>query len=144
MNGEKPFHKLLKDYPRDEWFEAADGCEVCGVKYQVQIVDMDMDGVFGAVKWMLKHKPECPEAEEDGEEWDVESAGWEYMSKPYTFRGRQYYPISLRANVAPCLNCGKIIIGTPLIIFIDKGEKGELDFCWSCVKNLKILERVRG
>jgi len=150
----EPFRKLLRDFPRGVWFEAADGCETCGAKYKVSIIDLDKDGVFGTVEWAITHKADCPErfAEDmdefigEGEEFtesDWDSAGWEFMPKPFTFLGKQYYPLKSRANVGPCLECGRLIIGVPLTLFIGKGVKGELDFCWECAEKLGIMEMIR-
>jgi hypothetical protein len=145
----EPFHKLLKDFPRDVWFEAADGCEVCGAKYYVNIVELDKDGVFGFIQWAITHKPDCENRfiedvdEEETAEFDLEPAGWEFMPKTFTFHGKQYYPLKSRANVGPCLECGRLIIGVPLILFIDKGVKGELDFCWECAKKLGIMAMIK-
>jgi len=149
----EPFHKLLKDFPKGEWFEAADGCEVCGAKYKVRVIDLDKDGTLGTVEWAITHKPDCSERfAEDMDEFignkeftesDWDNAGWEFMPEPFTFQGKQYYPLKSRANIGPCLSCGRLIIGVPLILFIDKGRKGELDFCWSCVKRLGIMEMIR-
>jgi hypothetical protein len=141
----EPFHKLLKDYPLNEWFEAADGCEACGAKYKVRVIQL-YSSVFGEVEWAITHKPDCPERftedmdEEEVTESDWDNAGWEFMPNSFTFRGKQYYPLKSRANIGPCLSCGRLIIGVPLILFIDKGRKGELDFCWECVKRLGIME----
>jgi len=73
----------------------------------------------------------------------MDVAGWEYMKEPFKFNGREYYPLKCRANIGLCLECGKLIVGAPLILFIEEGRKGELDFCWSCAKKLGILEMMR-
>lgn len=144
----EPFHKLLKDFKLNEWFKAADGCEFCGASYRVMVTHVDGSGCFGSVEWELEHKTDCTEAfNEEDEYWPVEHgediAGWEFMPEPFTFKGKQYYPLKSRANVGPCLECGRLIIGVPLILFIDEGRKGELDFCPGCVKRLGIMELVR-
>jgi len=145
-----PFHKLLKDFRLNEWFEAADGCEACGAKYKIRVLDVDKDGVCGTVEWAITHSAECPERFDDDleeepavTESDMDVAGWEFMPNTFTFRGKQYYPLKSRANIGPCLSCGKLVIGVPLILFIDKGRKGELDFCWNCVKRLGIMEIIK-
>jgi transcription elongation factor Elf1 len=148
----EPFHKLLKDFPKGVWFEAADGCEACGAKYKVRVTQL-YSSVFGEVEWAITHKPDCPERfTEDMDEFigegkeftesDWDNAGWEFMPNTFTFQGKQYYPLKTRANIAPCLECGKLVVGVPLILFIDKGVKGELDFCWSCVKKLGVMEMI--
>jgi hypothetical protein len=141
----EPFHKLLKDFKLNEWFEAADGCEVCGGKAEVMVTHVDDTGTFGMVEWHIDHKADCPEVYGGDEEDSVavqavqDFAGWEFMSEPFTFHGRQYYALKSRANIGPCLNCGKLVIGVPLILFIGEGRRGELDFCWGCVKRLDIM-----
>lgn len=140
----EPFHKLLKDFKLNEWMEAADGCEYCGAKYEVRVTDL-WSANFGDVEYRIKHKPDCPEKfmDEDEEEPAWDNAGWEFMEKPIIFRGNQYYPLKSKANIGPCLECGKLVIGVPLILFIDDCRKGELDFCWDCAKRLGILELKR-
>jgi hypothetical protein len=148
----EPFHKLLKDFPRDEWFEAADGCEVCGAKYKVRVIQL-YSATFGEVEWAIRHKPDCPERfiedmdefvdDIDNTESDWDNAGWEFMPEPFTFRGKQYYPLKSRANIGPCLECGRLIIKVPLIFFINEGRKGELDFCRECATRLGIMEMIR-
>jgi hypothetical protein len=141
---------LLKDFPVYEWFEAADGCEFCGAPYRVMVTDLDESGCFGSVEWELEHKTDCTEVFDEGSEEEYggvdhgeDVVGWEFMPEPFTFHGKQYYPLKSRANVGPCVSCGKLIIGVPLILFIDKGRKGELDFCPECVKRLGIMEMIR-
>ena len=141
--------KILKEYPRDEWLEAADECEYCKSKYEVRIHEVDESGCFGLVEWRIHHKLHCPEIMEylEGatvtEVSSMDVAGWEYMKEPFKFNGREYYPLKCRANIGLCLECGKLIVGAPLILFIEEGRKGELDFCWSCAKKLGILEMMR-
>jgi hypothetical protein len=143
------FNRLLRDFPLHEWFEAADGCDICGAKYEVMIVSIDKEGVFGFVKWRITHKPDCPDRfnEETGEEeafqYGDDVAGWEFMPEPFTIQGKQYNPLKSRANIGPCVNCGRLVIGVPLILFIEKGKKGELDFCFECVKRLGIMEMIK-
>jgi len=74
---------------------------------------------------------------------EMDFAGWEFMDKTFRFRGREYYPLKSRANVGPCLNCGRLVVGVPLILFIDEGRGGELDFCFECVEKLGILGGLR-
>ena len=141
--------KVLKEYPVGIWFEAADECEYCKSKYEVRIHKVDKTGRFGTVEWRIHHKPDCPEVTEylEGapvtEISSMDFAGWEYMENPVAFKGKLYYPLKSRANIGPCLECGRLIVGAPLILFIEEGRKGELDFCWSCAKKLGILEMMR-
>jgi hypothetical protein len=142
----EPFHKLLKDFKLNEWFEAADGCDTCGSKAKVMITHVDETGAFGHVQWRIFHKQGCPEVYNEetlGIDAEEDVVGWEFEDKPFTFQGKQYYPLKSRANIGPCLACGQLVIGVPLILFIDKGRKGELDFCWECVKSLGIMEMVK-
>jgi len=137
--------KILKDYPLNVWFEAADECEYCKSRYEVRIHEVDESGLFGTVEWRIHHKFHCPEITEylEGapvtEISSMDVAGWEYMKEPFKFNGKTYYPLKSRVNIGPCLECGKLIIGAPLILFT---KKGELDFCWNCAEKLKILEMV--
>jgi hypothetical protein len=145
---EDVFRKLLKDYPTGKPFEAADGCESCGARFMVEVIDVDEDGLFGMVEWSITHKPDCPEnpaydEEEEGLDWDVEGAGWELSDEPVTIAlpsgGRKmYYPIVVRSNITPCLECGRLIVGTPIIVLI-KEMGSELDFCPECAERLGII-----
>ena len=141
--------KVLNEYPLDVWFEAADKCEFCGSKYEVRIHKVDESGCFGLVEWRITHKLHCPEVTEHFEGATVteiscmDVAGWKYMDKPFMFREKEYYPLKSKANIGPCLECGKLIVKAPLILFIDKERKGSLEFCWTCVKRNGILEGIR-
>jgi len=141
--------KILRDYPIGVWLEAADECESCKSRYEVRIHEVDDSGLFGTVEWRIHHKPDCPEVTEyyEGapvtEMSSMDIAGWEYMKELFKFNGKEYYPLKGKANVGTCLECGKLIVGVPLILFIEKGRKGSLEFCFECAQRLKILERLR-
>jgi len=146
---EEVFRKLLSDYPFRKWVNAADGCEFCGAESEVRVTYIDGSGCYGDVEYRIRHRKNCPEKfnEETGEEinfsestFDV--AGWEYLDKPVELNGRQFYPLKARANIGPCLNCGKLVVGVPLILFIDEGRGGELDFCQRCFEDLGLLNRL--
>ena len=138
----------MKDYPLGEWMEAADSCDFCRCHYEVRIHEGDESGCFGTVEWRIHHKVDCHEVTEyyQGapvtEISSMDFAGWEFMGKPIKFRGREYYPLKARANVGPCLECGRLVIGVPLILFIDQGRGGELDFCFECAEKLGIFKDV--
>lgn len=136
--------KLIEEYPFNVWMMAADGCDLCGAKYQVRIVYVDKKNHIGDVEYKINHKPECPDGIEVGEAQEgLDVAGWEYMPKPIKFRGKTYYPLKSRANIGPCLECERLVIGAPLILFINEGYGGQLDFCLECAQKLKILEGLR-
>jgi hypothetical protein len=135
--------KLLKDYPQDEWMEAADGCEFCGAKHMVKIAEVDETGKtgnFGLVVIKTEHGEDCLELPDERE--DI--AGWDFMDTPHTLLGKEYYPLSSTANIGPCLECGKLVVGVPLILFIEEGRGGELDFCFECAEKLGILKALTG
>lgn len=142
----EPFRKLLKDFKLGEWMEAADGCQCCEAKYKVRILEVEADGTIGAVEWTITHSPDCPENWEPDEspqtETECDVAGWEFMDEPVTLQGRQYYPLKARANIGPCLECGRLVVGGPLILFIDEGRKGQLDFCFECAKKIGIFDMI--
>lgn len=125
----------LNDFPLNTPFDAADVCEKCGGKLRVTItfIDPNSDHTFGGLFW------ECEQCGDNGQ--DI--VGWKLASKPVKILGKEFYPIILRANIGPCLNCGKIVIGVPLILFLNEGHKGELDFCFSCSKKLGLLEALK-
>ena len=140
--------KLLRDYPMNEWMEAADGCQFCRSKYQVRITYVDETGSFGDITYKIQHKEDCPDRFD--EELGIpltgnvvhDIAGWEYHDYPFTFRGVQYYPLKSRVNVGPCHICTKLVIGVPLILFIDEGRGGELNFCFPCAEEKGMLEKM--
>jgi hypothetical protein len=142
------FRKLLFDYPFRKWVKAADSCEFCGAEYEVRVTYVDGSGCYGDVEYRVRHKGNCLERVDEGEELDhVEStfdvAGWKYLDKPVELKGKQFYPLKARANVGPCLNCGRLVIGVPLILFIDEGRGGELDFCKQCFEELGLLNQLK-
>ena len=73
---------------------------------------------------------------------DYDIAGWEIGHKTYTILGKKYTPLKSRANMGPCVACERIVVGVPLILFIDEGRGGELDFRMECAENLEIFEEV--
>jgi len=143
-----PMHKLLKDYPLNEWIEAADGCEYCKAKYQVRITWIDPEENVGDVEYRIRHEEDClgkydlrgVEILEDDVDADI--GGWTYMEKAIAFRGLNLYPLKSRANLGPCLICEKLVVGVPLILFIDEGRGGELNFCFGCAEEKGILREV--
>lgn len=137
--------KELKDYPLDEWMEAADGCDYCGAKYEVMVTWVDKTGKFGDVTYRIKHEDGCPDRFDDftGEPIgdvveDVDVAGWEFSERVIPLAGRKWLTLKSRVNIGPCLNCWKLVVGVPLILFPEDG-KVELDFCFKCAEELGIL-----
>jgi len=125
----------LSDFELNKTYEAADRCDECGGKIVYRITWVDPDSKdFGSIEW------ECKRCGMN----DVDTVGWRLDDKPVSFMGRKFYPLTHRANIGPCLNCGKLVIGVPLILFLDKGEKGELDFCLGCVKKNGWDEKLFG
>jgi len=141
-----PPGKQLKDFPFWEWFEAVDGCDFCGAKYQVRVTYVDDSGYFGDVEYRVSHAEDCAERfdeELNTAESIFDMAGWEFTDKPVTVLGKQFLPLKTRANIGPCLNCGKLVIGVPLILFIDEGRGGELDFCSLCFEKLGLWKELK-
>lgn len=135
--------RVLKDYPRDEWMYAADFCEVCGARRQVRVKEVHGDGLYGVVEIMERHGPGCPMRFETHPYERSDHAGWEYTCESVKLYGREYTPLKARGNVGLCLGCGKLIVGVPLILFLDEGLGGELDFCFGCAMELGIIDRLR-
>lgn len=142
---------MLKDYIKNEWLEAADRCEYCGAKYVTKITWVDETGCVGDVEWRVYHSSECPDLLELDVEavnpkfiGDFDVAGWEFMKNTVKVAGKEFTPLKSRANIGPCLNCGKLIVGVTLILFINHGKGGELDFCFPCAKKLGLLDNLRG
>jgi hypothetical protein len=129
--------KHLRDFPVDEWFEAADGCNYCGVRYRVMINMLEEGGLYGEVVVRDGHMPECFGASEVDR---LELAGWEYGSKRVTINGVTYRALWRRCDVTICLNCGRLIVDSPVVVFLDGGRHGELDFCQDCVEEFGLLD----
>jgi len=138
-----PAPLFLKDYPRDEWMDSADVCDVCGARRQVKVKKVHGDGLYGVVEIMERHNPGCPMRLEAYPNERSDQAGWEYASETVKLCGREFTPLKARGNVAPCLGCGKLIVGVPLILFLDEGLGGELDFCFNCALELGIIDKLR-
>ena len=141
--------KLLKDYPLNQWIDAADGCEYCGAKYDVNITWVDETGNFGEVLTRIRHSEDCPERYDidtgfdRGENLSHDVAGWTFKKQTISIKGKTFTPLASRSNIGPCLNCEKLVVGCPLLLFIDQGRGGELDFCWSWAKELGILDQLK-
>jgi len=139
--------RRLGDYPRGTWVEAADGCDICGARNQVRVLSLDEDG-YGEVQVRITHRPHCPAAlDEDpeghGAGYRREQAGWKYRAKSIVVRGEEWTPIAARADVSICLGCGRLVADGLIILFIDGGRGGELDFCLGCAQELGLLEKLR-
>jgi len=155
--------KRLKDYPLDEWMEAADGCDLCGERAWVKVTWVDESGDYGEAYFKTPHRPDCPNFRDAYESWDDpwvdypdepretpkpvperrEIAGWEWSERTITLAGREWTTLKARANIGPCLNCMKLVVGVPLILWPSDG-KVELDFCFSCAAELGILNHLKG
>jgi len=133
--------RRLRDYPLNEWIEAADGCDLCGEKARVMLTWVDESGDFGDVVIQHRHKYDCldPEMCGFGEHADV--AGWKFSDQTIYFAGREWATLKSRANMGPCLNCWKPVVGVPLILW-PKDGKVEFDFCFKCAKELGILDQM--
>ena len=133
--------KRLKDYPLNEWMEAADGCDLCGEKDRVMVTWVDESGDSGDVHVQHQHKDDCPDPEMYGFGDHVDMAGWEFSDRTITLKGREWPTLKARGNIGPCLSCWKLIVGVPLILWPDDGEV-ELDFCFGCAVELGILDQL--
>ena len=125
--------KRLKDYPLNQWLEAAGECPQCQSKsVQAMVTWVDESGDIGDVS--LKCLV-CGFTDSD-------IAGWIIGSQTHLILGKRYLPLTSRANVGPCVACEKIVVGVPLILFIEEGRDGEFDFCFSCAEKQGILESI--
>jgi len=141
--------KQLKDYPLNEWMEAADGCDYCGAKYEVMVTWVDETGKFGDVTYRIKHEDGCPDRYDDftGEPIgdtveNVDAAGWTFSERIIPIAGRRWVALKSLANIGPCLNCWKLVVGIPLILW-PSNAKVELDFCFNCAAELSILDQLK-
>ena len=134
--------KHLKDYTLNEWMEAAGGCDLCGEKAKVMVTWVDESGDFGDVAIEHRHKDECldPEMYGFGEYMDV--AGWEFSDRTINIAGREWPTLKSRVNTGPCLNCWKLVVGIPLILWPEDGEV-ELDFCFKCAEEIGVLDLLK-
>lgn len=141
MAGPKAPLKRLKDFPLKVWQPAADTCEYCGAQYEARVTYVDKTGDFGTVEFRAKHKPDCMHDLGDQSETDV--AGWKFAEYTVYHWGKEWTPILARADVCPCLNCGRLVVGIPFIHFLQDGAAcSELDFCFSCAEDLGILAQL--
>jgi len=139
--------KLLKDYPVQTWLKAADGCEYCKAPYEFRVTWIDETGCFGDVETRIQHREGCMSIAEYDENFCEDShdvAGWEFHERPITIQGHQLIPLKSKANIGPCLHCWKLIVGVPLILFIDQGKGGEIDLCFPCAEKLGVLDQLKG
>jgi len=140
--------RRLGDYPRGTWIESADGCDLCGARHQVNV--RSVKGHYGEVDVRMVHRPHCPAAYDEapggpdgyGACDRQESAGWEYGGRRIVLGEREWTPIAARADVALCLGCGRLVVDGLIILFIDEGRGGELDFCLGCALELGVLENL--
>jgi hypothetical protein len=139
------FHKMLSDYPRDKWFETADTCGDCDAKYLARVAQLDEDGLFGFVQYVVTHAPGCEVAYDDEGlvDTDLVTAGWEFAQEQFTLLGRAYWPLVKSAEAVPCLECGRLIVATPITVFIERGEKGMLTFCPECALAIGVPQLLR-
>jgi hypothetical protein len=126
--------KRLSEYHLNQWIEAAGECPQCLSRHlQVMITWVDETGDCGdiVVRCLVCGFTDC-----DVAGWTVDSCTRNILGKPYT-------PIKLRTNVGPCVACERLVVGVPLILFIDEGRGGELDFCSSCFEKVGLLETLK-
>jgi hypothetical protein len=131
--------KRLKDFPLNEWMEAADGCDFCKGKTMVRVTFVDESGDFGDVDVQRHHEIDCLD-QEVFNGWGSDLAGWEYGKKVELF-GKEFSSLKSRVNVALCLNCEKLVVGVPLILWLEEGTV-ELDFCFPCADEIGIMKRL--
>jgi len=134
--------KRLKDFPLNEWMDSASFCD-CDRRFKVRVNFVDESGNFGDIEYKVEeHAPDCPMRydEETGEDIsgqiEQDIAGWEYAMWTVKLLDREFTPIVSRVNHGPCLECGLLIVDVPLILFLEKGKRGELDFCHTCFEKL--------
>ncbi len=130
--------KRLKDYPIHEWMETADGCIYCGAKNEIMILAVDESGDMGDIKIRRHHREDCLEPEFD-EVFDI--CGWVFSHRKFHIADKEFPTLMSRLNTGPCLNCWKLIVGIPVILFPESGEY-EIDFCDACVEELGILKAM--
>lgn len=131
----KYINKQLKDCPFKEWFDVKGPCPQCGSEtMQAMVTYLGDTGDFGDLT------TRCMTCEFS----DYDVAGWQYEDRPVQMWGRQFLPIKARMNVGPCVACGKLVVGGPIILFIKQGFGGQLDFCQGCFQDLGILQRAMG
>ena len=148
QNDEEPFRQLLKDFIREAWVPAADSCEYCKAKYNVRIKHVNASGTDGIIEWDVQHGPDCSrrfypeEAVGLDPETSTDMVGWTFSEKLVHVCGKNFHPLISRGNIGPCLNCGRLVIGVPLILFLGEGRDGQLDFCWNCAEGLGLLKAL--
>lgn len=133
--------RRLKDYPLNEWLEAADTCGMCGAQIHVKVTWVDESGDFGQIETKVEHEEYCADLDVgmNPVAHGFDFVGWEYSHRVITIAGRNWPTFKSRVNTGICLNCEKFVVGIPLIMWPDDGEV-ELNFCFKCAKELGILD----
>lgn len=134
--------KQLADYPVGEPFEAADGCQYCKAKYQLTITRVEGD--LGNVEYSITHEEDCiGRWDEDGDlDREPDIVGWTLSPQLVRLGVWNGQPLTYRANIGPCLNCWKLVVGVPLILFPAAGAY-EMDFCFKCVEDLQLMKQMK-
>lgn len=101
---------------------------------------VDKTGTYGDVEYSANHKSDC--LRDIASETETDMAGWLFAEKTIFLGGVEWTPLKARGNVGPCLNCGRLVVGIPLILFIAEGKGGELDFCFKCAVKLGFLAQL--
>jgi hypothetical protein len=129
--------KLLKEYAREVWHEAADTCQDCGARYEVRVEEVDGAGEAGIVRVRAPHREACDHGEDDHQR---EEAGWSLTGGYLTFLGQDFALLDGYLDVLACVGCERFIVTMPLLVF---AHAGLLAFCHSCARQWGIVGSLR-
>ncbi len=103
--------KRLRDFPRDEWIEAAGLCghfdDEDGVECEEKVEVTIQKGEEADTAWM---QIRC-----DGGHTEEDVVGWKVNDEPVSLGSLgNFFPLLSRANCGYCASCGRIIVGSRL------------------------------
>jgi hypothetical protein len=126
--------KRLEDYRSEDRMPAADACE-CGGRYEVMLVNLDLEQQTGMARIRAAHRGHCWTLDGDltaggPQEEEEQVAGWGWRQETMDLMGVTYPLYDWFMDVVPCLACWRLIVGVPLLLF---GSQGVLAFCQTCL-----------
>lgn len=134
--------KLISDFPLQRWLDAAK-CDECQTPYMVIFTFIDAKKNVGDIQYKCEHSAGCPQYDFEGSgvEEGSDMAGWEYGKGYMQLNGKIYPGYSSVLNKAPCMECGKMVLDIPLIMW-SNDRLFEVHFCFPCARSNGILDRI--
>jgi hypothetical protein len=128
--------RTLEDYRSEGRLTAADVC-ACGGRYEVMLLNLDLEQQTGMARIWGQHRQGCGALDEAltcvvqavCQEEEEQVAGWGWRQESLDLLGVTYPLYAWFLDVMPCLVCWRLIVGVPLLLF---GSQGVLAFCHRC------------